>query len=268
MTLPWQAAPLYMANPSTEPIRAQMRADRLGCITTPAQGNRLEEGWWWCADNGIFGGAYRGDEEFLAWLRSLRHLAAWCLFAVAPDVVGNAYASISRSYDMLHRIRDLGFPVALVGQDHMEAASFWDWDDFDCFFIGGSTEWKLSPAAANLARVARSIGKHVHMGRVNSGIRYEYARTVADVHTVDGTTLTRGPDKNLPKVLSWRENALNDDSAPLFDELDVFDGRYDLAAWLKAPAVAEPPLIVEPVDQLDLFTLDPAPEVHQQLTFA
>ncbi|WP_329431299.1 hypothetical protein OG339_47900 (plasmid) [Streptosporangium sp. NBC_01495] len=117
-TIPFNAAvPLYMTPPSTPRIRHQIRAGRLGAIATPRQGNRLHEGWWWCADNGVFTGAYPGDEEFLVWLRSLRHLAPWCLFAVAPDVVGNHFATWNRSYDMLQRIRDLGFPAAFVGQN-------------------------------------------------------------------------------------------------------------------------------------------------------
>ena len=78
-----------MTPPSTEPIREQIRAGVLGAITTPGQGNRLEEGWWWCADNAVFGDNYPGDKEFLAWLKSLRRFADRCLFAVAPDVVGD-----------------------------------------------------------------------------------------------------------------------------------------------------------------------------------
>ncbi len=209
-------APLYLTPPSTEDIREQIRAGNLGMITTPAQGNVIEDGYWWCADNGVFGGHYPGDEEYLAWLSSLRHLADRCLFAVAPDVVANHWATVNRSYDMLPRIRDLGFPVAFVAQDYMETCA-WDlWDDIDCLFIGGSTEWKLSPEAANLARCAASLSKWVHMGRVNSFKRYRYAWDVAECDSVDGTYLTFGPDKNLPNVLSWRDQLAAEPSLDLF----------------------------------------------------
>ncbi|MBF8186350.1 hypothetical protein ITP53_11430 [Nonomuraea sp. K274] len=237
------SAPLYMTPPSTEAIQHHISAGRLGAITTPAQGNRMREGWWWCADNGVFGGAYPGHEAFLTWLRSMRHLAPWCLFVVAPDVVGDAFRSISRSYEMLGRIRDLGFPVALVAQDRMEFCDFWDWDDFDALFVGGSTAWKLSDAAGNLARVARSIGKHVHVGRVSSLLRSRIARDLHHAHTIDGTYITRAPDKNLARVLAWRRAMLAELRAGLpagalpldlrpavARDLDPYDGAYQ-AGW-------------------------------------
>lgn len=248
---PYAGAPLYMTPPSTEPIREQLRAGVLGAITTPAQGNRLEEGWWWCADNGVFGGSYPGDDEFLAWLKTLRPHADRCLFAVAPDVVGDFFATWKRSYEMLQRIRDLGFPAAIVAQDYMEICDRWDWDDFDALFIGGSTAWKLSPAAANLARCARSLGLHVHVGRVNSDTRYQWTCQVAGADSADGTYLTYGPDLLLPDVLAWRRAALTAD--PAFDPYvhDPYDGRYGLPDRRRpAPPVAVPPLL-----QASLFDL-------------
>jgi EAL domain-containing protein (putative c-di-GMP-specific phosphodiesterase class I) len=81
--------------------------------------------------------------------------------------------------------------------------SSWDlWDEIDCLFIGGSTEWKLGPAAAELVAIANSLGKWVHMGRVNSERRYRYAEAIG-CDSVDGTYLTYGPDKLLPIVQAW-----------------------------------------------------------------
>ncbi len=114
---------------------------------------------WWAADSGIFGSNYVGDEAYMRWLTDRAEHADRCLFATAPDVVGNAFDSVSRSYPFLQRIRDMGYPVALVAQDYMEFCPYWDWDDFDCFFVGGSTSWKLSPAAAVLARAAAAAGR-------------------------------------------------------------------------------------------------------------
>lgn len=231
------AVPLYMTPPSTASIREHIRAEQLGAIVTPAQGNKLEEGWWWCADNGVFGDAYPGDDEFLAWLRTLRPFADRCLFAVAPDVVADFEATWRRSYDMLQRIRDLGFPAALVAQDRMEISDAWDWPDFDALFVGGSTAWKLSPAAANLARCARSIGHIVHLARVSSLRRYRHAHDVCHADSVDGTYLTNAPDKLLPDVLGWRRAMLN--SEPAFNVVDYnhdpWDGAYDAREHRDAP---------------------------------
>ena len=67
---------------------------------------------------------------------------------------------------------------------------------------GGATGWKLGPAAADLAGQARNRGKWVHMGRVNSLRRLSYAQAIG-CHSVDGTYMAYGPDRNLPTLLRW-----------------------------------------------------------------
>jgi hypothetical protein len=188
-----------------------MQNQRLGFIDTPAQGNRRPAGVVWCADNGCFGKGYPGDEQWLAWLAKNAHAAKDCLFATAPDVVGDASATLARSTPFLPAIRELGYPAALVAQDGLEDLEV-PWDEFDVLFIGGSTEWKLGPAARDLIQQAKTRGKWVHMGRVNSERRYRYAHEIG-CDSVDGTYLTFGPDINLPKLLAWSrvENQL-----PLF----------------------------------------------------
>ncbi len=199
----------YLANPCGSAVVAAMQDDRLGFIDTPAQGNRRPEGVTWCADNGCFGKGYPGDEKWLAWLAKNAHDAATCLFATAPDVVGDAVATLERSTPWLQPIRDLGYPAALVAQDGLEDLEV-PWDLFDVLFIGGSTEWKLGPAARELIREAKDRGKWVHMGRVNSERRYRYAHEIG-CDSADGTYLTFGPDINLPKLLAWSrvENQLS-----------------------------------------------------------
>jgi len=188
-----------------------MRDGRLGYIDTPAQGNRRPEGVEWCADNGCFGKGYPGDEKWLGWLEKNAHAAADCLFATAPDVVGDAEATLARSAPFLPLIREMGYPAALVAQDGLEDLDI-PWGEFDVLFIGGSTEWKLGPAARHLIKQAKDRGKWVHMGRVNSQRRYRYAHEIG-CDSVDGTYLTFGPDINLPKLLTWSRI---EDQQPLF----------------------------------------------------
>lgn len=206
----------YFGNPSTPGVRVAMSAGLIDCIETPKQGNRPVDGAVWCADNGCFGKGYPGDTEWFAWLEANAHRADSCVFAVAPDVVGDAAATLTRSAPWLPRIRDLGYPAALVAQDGLESLPV-PWDDFDCLFIGGSTGWKLGPHARRLAGEARSRGKWVHMGRVNSERRFRYAQTIG-CHSVDGTYLTYAPDTNVHHVLSWTRLApladLFSDQAP------------------------------------------------------
>jgi hypothetical protein len=66
--------------------------------------------------------------------------------------------------------------------------------------IGGSTSWKLGPAAASLAAQARRLGKWVHMGRVNSLKRLRYAASIG-CDSADGTYLAFGPERNLSRLL-------------------------------------------------------------------
>lgn len=193
----------YFANPSVGPVREAMTAGKLSMIATPKQRLTIPEGAEWCADNGCFGKGYPGDEGWLAWLdRFTTEQRERCLFATAPDVVGDAAATLKRSSPWLPRIRALGYPAAFVAQDGSEAPDMVPWDAFDVLFIGGSTEWKLGAAAADLVRQAKDRGKLVHMGRVNSLKRLRYAASIG-CDTADGTYITYGPSINFPRVMAW-----------------------------------------------------------------
>ena len=192
---------LYLANPCTPQVVAAMRDGLIGYLDTPAQGNRRPAGIVWAADNGCFGKGYPGDAAWLDWLAANSADAKTCLFAVAPDVVADAEATWQRSAPMLPKIRALGYPAALVAQDGIEHTAI-QWDAFDVLFIGGTTCWKLGPAARALVAEAKRHGNRVHMGRVNSERRYRYALAVG-CDSADGTYLTYGPDQLLPDVLAW-----------------------------------------------------------------
>jgi hypothetical protein len=201
---------LYLANPCGPAIIEQMRAGRIGLIDTPLQYmptavNQVHEvGGPWCADNSCFGVGYPGDSRWFRWLCTRLWCQPSCLFAAAPDVVGDGVASLARSRRYLGSIRDLGFPVALVAQDGMERLDV-PWDDFDVLFIGGTTEWKDGPQALALARQAQALGKRTHLGRVNGWRRYRYALQHG-FDSVDGTLLTFAPDQNLAQLQTWIRN--------------------------------------------------------------
>jgi hypothetical protein len=207
----------YMANPCGAATVAAMVSGMLGFIDTPAQGNKRPSGVSWCADNGCFGKGYPGDAAWLTWLTANATDAGTCLFATAPDVVGDAVATLRRSLPWLPKVRELGYPAAFVAQDGLEALPApWaiPWSEFDVLFIGGSTEWKLSSSARALVGEAKRRGKWVHMGRVNSLRRFRYAEAIG-CNSVDGTYLTFGPDQNLPKLMSWIDTADNHPGFPL-----------------------------------------------------
>lgn len=203
---------LYFANPTGSPrVHDAMATGLLGYIDTPLQGNVRAPGVQWCADNGCFGKGF-SESAWWTWLVDNAASASDCVFAVAPDVVGDAAATIARSLPWLPKIRALGYPAAFVIQDGQESLPV-PWDHFDVLFIGGSTEWKLGDAARRIVGEARRRGVHVHMGRVNSYRRFRYAEAIG-CDSVDGTFLIFGPETNLPRLQRWIDRC--DDEPALF----------------------------------------------------
>lgn len=194
---------LYLTGVSNPKVRAVLDTGRLGLLNTPSVAYAVREGWTWAADSGLFNAAtYVGDDAYLAWLARQPHKDA-CLFATAPDVVGDATASLERSRPFLAPIRALGYPVALVTQDGLVPNDV-PWPEIDWLFIGGTNAHKLGPEAKALIAAAKDHGKKVHVGRVNSWQRYS-AFAALGCDTCDGTKLAFGPDVNLPMVMGWVE---------------------------------------------------------------
>lgn len=196
---------MYLANPSTQPIRDYMAAGTLGYIATPNSTNKNQRvaGASWCADNGCFTKNFNEDRWWL-WLQAqVEHLDT-CLFATAPDVVGDAVSTLELAKVWLPRIRGLGFPAALVAQDGLEDLAV-PWDSFDCLFIGGSTEWKLGESAKQLCLEAKRRKKWLHIGRVNSNKRFRYSEVELQADSCDGTFLVFAPDHNLGRLMRWAD---------------------------------------------------------------
>lgn len=174
----------------------------LPVMLTPMMGNALPEGVPWAADTGCFNQPDKHDDDrYIGWLKDRAYAAGRCLFATAPDVVGDAEATLIRSLPMLSRVRDAGYVAALVGQDGLESLDV-PWDAFGALFVGGTTQWKLSEATYGLVCEAKERGKWCHMGRVNS-LRRLKAAQVGGYDSADGTFLAFGPDKNLPRLRHW-----------------------------------------------------------------
>jgi hypothetical protein len=195
---------LYLSTPSGPDVRAAMSAGLLGCMTTPAQGNRIPDGAWWAADNGKFGRGWPGPEAWFLWLKkqATTYDPNLCLFAVAPDVPFDAAGTLAESHPWLPMIRDLGIPAAFAAQDGCERGLLPDWDEFDVLFLAGTTEWKIGPVAEALSRQAKTRDKGVHMGRVNSRRRLDIADWFG-CDSADGTYIAFGPTKNLGRALGW-----------------------------------------------------------------
>lgn len=182
-----------------------MLTGTLGMMVNPTRQQGGEDavisgGATWAIDCGAFAATYPGDDAYVEWL-SRRPQISGCLFAVAPDAICDHQRTYRRSARLIPRISELGFPVAFVGQNGARPYNV-PWSTFDVLFLGGDDEWKLGPAARGLVEVARSLGKRVHMGRVNSRQRFRYAQEIG-CDSVDGTFLVRAPRINLPRLRRW-----------------------------------------------------------------
>lgn len=178
--------------------------DRLGHLITPSNRNSmaslLSTGLPWAADNGCYSGFE--PQLFRGFLRKIAGHPG-CLFAVVPDVVGDARATLDLFGEWCLEVRATGQPIAFVGQDGAEDLPI-PWNDFDAWFIGGSTRWKLSAASAGLAHEAIRQGKWLHMGRVNSRKRMTSAASFG-CDSIDGSSASMFGDRNVPRYCAWLE---------------------------------------------------------------
>lgn len=184
----------------TPDIREAMLSGELALLNTPWSNYQLDllPGVTWAADNGCFSARWK-EERWWNWLeRNAEHIDR-CLFAAVPDVVGNHEQTLQLWWHWSPRMRELGYPLAFVLQDGCESADQVPWDYLDWVFVGGTTDYKLSPAVEMLLQEARLRGKRRHMGRVNSKRRILLASRWG-CETVDGTFLAFGPDVNLPRL--------------------------------------------------------------------
>lgn len=196
---------LYLSPLSGELLR--LRHPRLGCMRTPENDRVIPTGVPWASDCGLRVAISTDPAEvdrYLRWLDGLDRTGH--LFAVTPDVLGDAEACWQRSAPLLPRIRALGYRAAFVAQDGFDPARV-DWDAFDCLFIGGkprnprelppnerkrlaNLEWKRSERGGYAAIAeGKRRGKWVHVGRVNGGA-FLRNLAAAGADSADGTNLT------------------------------------------------------------------------------
>lgn len=169
-----------------------------GILLTPfSQRSTPGPEWVWAADNGCFSSRWN-YQTWRSWLAT-RARPEEALFAVVPDVVANHEQTLQQWKQHYKFVKDLGFKTAFVLQNGATYDTI-PWEQFDCLFIGGTTEYKLSKDAKRFTQHTKGLGKWVHMGRVNSQKRIELA-VGWGCDSVDGTFLAFGPDINTPKLI-------------------------------------------------------------------
>ncbi|MEY2411058.1 MAG: hypothetical protein QOF48_3728 [Verrucomicrobiota bacterium] len=171
---------------------AQRYADpRIGDFVTPHRWGLVGTTPVWAADNGAF-----SDFDASRFTKMLDAIAAAPIrprFVTVPDVVCNHRATVELWLHWARALCERNLPRAFVIQNGIEdlpPRHALPWRNLDAIFIGGDTRFKFSPWVKACAWWARRLGKWVHMGRVNSVRRLDYARSIG-CHSCDGSGMAR-----------------------------------------------------------------------------
>lgn len=175
------------------------RRPNLGVLSSPDRWYRDVDGWPWAADNGAFGEF--SAAAYVRMLDGMAELESLPLFVTLPDVVGDADSTTSLWWGWIDDLLGRELPLAYVAQDGLEPGDARvPWEDMAALFIGGTTAYKMSADAAQLAGEARARGKHVHWGRVSSLRRKRYIASVGGEHdSIDGNINNRWRDVYLDR---------------------------------------------------------------------
>jgi hypothetical protein len=195
---------LIMVSGATSTLKEMADDDRFGVLVVPDAKNNPEalplHPGRWAMDNGAYSGLNK--PAFINMLQ--RHQGyPGCRWVSAPDVVGDADATLGQWPFWSRLIRGVGFPPALVAQDGLTVAMT-PWSEIACLFIGGTTAWKWSEAARELLAYASARGIDTHIGRVNSRMSYREAER-RGANSIDGTSRSMFPKVQMAKDVRWMD---------------------------------------------------------------
>lgn len=184
----------------------QIQDENLSCFGYMITGNKpiagvpkhIQDGYWWMLDNGAFTKAGFIQPYWVGWLDHMKPYQDKCVCVVIPDVVGKCQETLEQFPEYAPMAKERGYKVALVTQNGM-TKDMLPWDDFDVLFVGGDDDHKMGREAGFLIDYALQIGKHVHVGRVNTEYRLLHFWRC---HTWDGSSIVIKPEKYEPIVVS------------------------------------------------------------------
>lgn len=197
---------IYYTPPCDEATKDAITMGRLGCITSPLDGHLyFPEDWDTVADNGCFSNRWQ-YRTWWEWLTAQPRSIRW---ATCPDVFDPTGSpchteTLERWHRFAPQIKRAGFTPAFVVQVGATPATVPA--DADVLFVGGTVEFKFSDTVAQIVAAAQTSGQWVHVGRVNTLKRLTYCAQLG-VDSCDGTYITYGPAKNLPRILRFLDQA-------------------------------------------------------------
>ncbi len=171
------------------PTLSKYRQRNIGRLLSPRSyeraGDTARAGFLWAADNDAFNGFSKS--RYMMMIDRIAEVPG-CVFVTVPDVVGDHDATLESFRVWRPVLRDYGLPAAFVAQDGCRP-DLVPWSEIDSLFIGGTTEYKLGTDAASVATRAKSEGKWIHMGRVNTHRRIQYAAAIG-CDSIDGSSVS------------------------------------------------------------------------------
>ena len=185
---------------ATKTVRRLQGHPNLGVLLVPNNGNAPIADLPFAIDNGAFSGLdVAGFRRLLAKHANIADRALW---VTCPDVVSDHIGTLALFKEWAPEIAALGYPIAFAAQngltpDNIESVP---WDAIACLFIGGDTAYKLD--SRWLIAEAKSRGKLVHVGRVNSIKRMRWAHD-AGADSIDGTSVSKFGNRWLPPFLAY-----------------------------------------------------------------
>ncbi len=188
-----------------------------GQLLTPLTRNR-NAGELYGIDNGAFSNF--SERAWRATIAKQDGARDRCLFVTLPDIVGAAQRTLELFRHFRHELHT--WPLAFVAQDGAERIEM-PWGFMSAVFVGGSTEWKMSQAAADVVKAAKIFGKHVHVGRINTPDRWRHFDELG-ADTCDGSGVSRY-DHMLDDIAAMRANGKH---MPLFRDCESGDSSCSM----------------------------------------
>lgn len=197
---------------------------RIGHLYSPG-GQRGPWPWFpYALDNGAFScwdmDSNKFSEEKWAKVESeWRRLLLWSqcanqkpLWAIVPDVPGNAEATVERWGRFAWMVQDAGIQLAVAVQDGMSSETVRRLHPApDVIAVGGTTEWKWDTAEMWCSEFER-----VHLLRCNSPEKLAWLESVG-CESADGTGWNRGDRKQTKGLEDWARKDPTAHTSNLFE---------------------------------------------------
>jgi len=149
-------------------------------------------------DNGAF---TRFDPKTFERMARAAKTDPLCDWIVLPDQVADAYSTTALFEHWVQRL-DLQDKRAYVLQDGATLGMV-PWAQIECLFVGGTDAFRDSSRCWEIVLEAKSQGKIIHIGRVNTPRRIVYWDRVAD--SFDGSGIARFEETLSDAIATMKE---------------------------------------------------------------